>query len=557
MMQRSVFLLCLLLILPSFGWCQHASIPETVPKESIAVHLNTTFFLTGETLLFNIYCTNSANGKLSDLSRIAYVELVGEDMKPLAQIKVVLENGVGRGDYFFDGKTPSGNYTLVAYTKWMRNFDSSSFFRKTLSVINSQMATPVSNSSSPMRDNEEATSNQSTAISAQLSKTTFKPREKVAIQIEASSNADLIVSVNVRVEEPGLRLATLSTQKGETDNARPIRFLPDVRSELMTGTIKYRSDGRPLVQSLVTLSAPSKHFQFLTSRTDSSGHFYFNSAGIESDEILIHVFNAHNDDFIIQNDNPFLGDYAGFAPPKLAVDTAMRQLINRRYLSVQVENAFYSLKRDSTLGTTRYRRFFSPNKVYELDNFTRFPTMEDVFREIIPEVVVRAREGDFSFVMFNGETGYRFTNPPLVLLDGIPVNDANELIQYDPNLIKTISLATHHYFYGGLETDGIISIETFEGAAKNISLTHMSRLNYIRPQPPRIYYSPDYDAQDLKRIPDYRTQLYWSPGITISKVNPKTITFFTGDSVGKYFVEITGVTSEGKPVYWKQRFEVR
>src|SRR5688572_14472055 len=69
---------------------------DSIRTESLNVHLNTTFFVAGESLLFRIYCVD-AKGRPSIYSSTAYVELIGKDKKPLAQIKVKLLNGIGTG----------------------------------------------------------------------------------------------------------------------------------------------------------------------------------------------------------------------------------------------------------------------------------------------------------------------------------------------------------------------------------------------------------------------------------------------------------------------------
>jgi len=121
------------------------------PGETIVLHLNSTFFVTGETLFFKVYCfEGSTPFKLSGVSSIAYVELIGADQKPVAQIKVTMKNGLGTGDYFFPGHMASGNYTLVAYTKWMRNFSSDRFYSANIKLINPQMRLPLADDDSPI-----------------------------------------------------------------------------------------------------------------------------------------------------------------------------------------------------------------------------------------------------------------------------------------------------------------------------------------------------------------------------------------------------------------------
>jgi hypothetical protein len=319
------------------------------------------------------------------------------------------------------------------------------------------------------------------------------------------------------------------------------------------------ADGRPLAHELITMSAPSKDYHFMISTTDSSGRYYINTSGIQSDVILLKLFNSGNSDYTLQVNNPFLAEYKHYVPGRLQLDTTTLHILKQRSLSVQVENAFYSVKKDSIVNVNDVARFFlTADKVYRLDDFTRFPTMEDIFREIIPEIVVRIREGNFSIVMMNSNSGYRFANGPLILLDGIPIENTNVMMGYDPALIERITIVTKHYYYGGLETDGIISIETYNGNAKDLPLQGFQNVPYITPLARKIYYSPKYeDHQKLTRIPDFRTQLYWEPSVRLSAGETKKLSFFTGDLAGEYFIEISGTTSSGKILFSREIFSVK
>jgi hypothetical protein len=537
--------------------------PEQWQPESLSVHLNSTFFLTGESLLFNIYCfTKDHPAERSPLSSIAYIELIGEDQKPFVQMKVKLQNGIGSGDFFFPSNVPSGNYTFIAYTKWMRNFSPADFFRQTITVINPQIKPTISDRAVNAKGNAPATRESNTGgFSFSLDKQAYSPREKISLQLTAGSNSSVALSVNVRLLETELTQPDPwreAADKASTSNMT-IQFLPDVRSELISGIVTDKATGKPIAKGLVALSAPAKNYNFIISTTDSLGHYYFNKKSNESGYLLLSALGRENDDLSFQTESSFLDHYEGFAPAKLVLDTNMTALIGKRYLSVQVENAFYEIKKDSLVNLAADMPFFtSPNKVYRLDDFTRFPTMEDVFREIVSEVVVRIRDGNFSLLMNNSTSGYRFVNPPLVLVDGIPVADANVVMRYDPLLIKQISLVTQHYYYGGMETDGILSIETYNGDAKNIPVTAMTRVNYISPLPAKVYYTPQYESQDaLARTPDFRTQLYWNPSININPGTTDTLNFFSGDLAGKYFIEIVGITSTGERIYQTKNFEVK
>jgi hypothetical protein len=537
---------------------QSYNTPAMLKKhESMMVHMNTDVFLTGENLLFKLYCVESTSSTMSEISKMAYVELIGENHKPVAQIKITLEHGEGYGDFFFSDRVPSGKYTLIAYTKWMRNFNE--LFTHELTLINPldvpALARNTKHTSKVLTQTNDATFE----ISVRPVKHLLNKREKLEFEITGDPSSSLNLSVNARLLEKGIGSKPSISKNASALPSADIRFLPELRGELITGTAVNKADKKPYAGELVTLSAPSKNYQFLISTTDSSGRYYFNASDIKSDNILLNAYKPVRDEIELQVDNCFLGDYGLFVPDKLQIDSGLVEVLKKRSLSVQVENAFYAVKKDSVLNTRDRSRFFiAANKIYRLDDFTRFPTMEDVFREIVPEVVVKMREGKFSVVMMNSASGYRFENAPLVLIDGIPIDDANIMMKYDPAMIENIAVVTQRYFYGGLETDGIISIETYNGNAKDLPISGFLATSYIEPSASRIYHNPKYDLHNnLKRIPDFRTQLYWEPIVHVEAGSTKKLNFFTNDLPGKYLIEVSGLTSSGRIVYSAEIIEVR
>src|SRR5690606_5236485 len=76
----------------------------------------------GETLQYSTFCLSNTTNKPSALSKYLYVELIGEG-GVVFQRKHQLENGKASGEFFIPSNTETGQYYLVAYTRWMRNFD--------------------------------------------------------------------------------------------------------------------------------------------------------------------------------------------------------------------------------------------------------------------------------------------------------------------------------------------------------------------------------------------------------------------------------------------------
>lgn len=548
-MKKQIFL-CLLFLQTIFGWAQEIR-SVAPPDESIFSHVNTPLFVSGETVLFKVYCTRP--GRLSDISKIAYVELIGEDVKPVMRTKVELINGEGSGQFFFGSNIPSGNYTLVAYTKWMRNQQVESFFRRNITLINPGSLPPLSTDTSSA-EKEVAETAILPSRNLALDKSAYTQREKVMLTIDAAGIGSLKLSVNVRLFPHNISSAVLPSSKENPKST--MAFLPDLRGELITGTVIDKSTGKPLNGVTVTLSAPSKNFNFLVSQTDADGKYAFNVPSIAG-PLYMATLNHAIGDLEIRTDDPFLGSYEKLRPGKLLLDTSVIKSLGRRYLASQIQNAFQQSSEDSAAVIAKKERFFaSPSMIYHLDDFTRFSSMEDVFREIVPEVVVKLKDGKFSLTMRNNITAERFYSTPLMLIDGIPILDANVLMNYDPLLVEDIAIMAHRYYYNGLVTEGIISIETYTGRAERLETTEMFRVSYDPPQRAQAFIEPDSQGGDGEtRIPDYRTQLYWNPSVEVNTA--ETISFYTGDVAGTYVVDVAGVNTAGDMVQFQTTFIVK
>ncbi len=112
--------------------------PHRDVREEIFIHPNSQVFVAGETLRFSAYTLSHLSGEISALSKILYVQLVGENGSVVEQ-KVMLEKGRGSGEIFVNSLLPSGRYQLLAYTRWMRNFND--YFQLPLTIINPFEAT--------------------------------------------------------------------------------------------------------------------------------------------------------------------------------------------------------------------------------------------------------------------------------------------------------------------------------------------------------------------------------------------------------------------------------
>jgi hypothetical protein len=106
-------------------------------QEKLFVHTDQNVYLTGETLWFKIYYVNATTHQPTDLSKVAYLELLDKEGKAVLQTKTALTTAGGNGTLFLPASINSGTYRLRAYTNWMKNFNVDFFFEKHLTIVNS------------------------------------------------------------------------------------------------------------------------------------------------------------------------------------------------------------------------------------------------------------------------------------------------------------------------------------------------------------------------------------------------------------------------------------
>ncbi len=112
------------------------------PREKIYVHTDKSFYVPGEIIWFKAYVVDGRFHKPIDLSKVAYIEVLDKNNTPVLQAKIALQKGSGKGSFLIPVSVTTGAFRLRAYTHWMRNWDVSYFFEKSLTIVNTLKALP-------------------------------------------------------------------------------------------------------------------------------------------------------------------------------------------------------------------------------------------------------------------------------------------------------------------------------------------------------------------------------------------------------------------------------
>ena len=109
---------------------------DFILNEKIYLHSDRSEYVTGENVLFKAYYfLNGTFGKDS-ISKIVYLDLVDKNGQSKATGKYQINKGTANGTLSIPQGLASGYYTIYAYTKWMMNFGSDSFFNKRIYIVN-------------------------------------------------------------------------------------------------------------------------------------------------------------------------------------------------------------------------------------------------------------------------------------------------------------------------------------------------------------------------------------------------------------------------------------
>lgn len=342
------------------------------------------------------------------------------------------------------------------------------------------------------------------------------------------------------------------------DASLHITNLPEYRGHLIYGKVLNRDNSSPLPNVLTYLAWPQKRIQFAQAISNDAGIIRFETNQLKGRQKLFIQPSRADSLARIELTTPFFNEFARAIPPLVLSKELTRQLTTRS-VSMQVLDAFRRTIQTTTILSDSATFYGRAQEEYKLDDYTRFPLMEEVMREYVKGVRVRKREGQFIFKILNTANNTVFDQEPLVLLDGVPLLDVTGIMEFDPLKIKQLDVVTTKYVLGSQTYEGIVSYRTYQGDLAGYPFTpHTIILDYEGLQAAKEFFAPKYETkQQLEsRVPDARTLLYWAPDINLTMVG-HSIEFFSSDQPGSYDVVIQGISSTGQPVFQRSTFTVK
>ena len=133
---------------------------KDVPREEIYVHTDRSIYISGEEVWFSIYLFDRQSNMPGNGSKLAYIELLNSDNRPVVQKRIRLENGTGPGQITLPDTLSTGKYTFRGYTNWMKNFLPVNCFMKEIIIYNAISDKTLKGNASTSRKLPDITDNE-------------------------------------------------------------------------------------------------------------------------------------------------------------------------------------------------------------------------------------------------------------------------------------------------------------------------------------------------------------------------------------------------------------
>ncbi len=343
-------------------------------------------------------------------------------------------------------------------------------------------------------------------------------------------------------------------------NTLSFAYIPEYNGHIIRGKVIDSLTNRAVSGANAFLSSPGKYVRVYNSKSDATGNVNFEMKNFFGPrEIIAQASSITNRIYKLE----FLTPFAESSTIGNVTDFDFKESLEKKLLSrsvnMQTQNIYFEQK-EADLFTDTTAFYGTPDAVYDLDKYTRFTTLEDVFREYVPTVDVKKRKGSYSFKVINMLKKYAFEEAPLVLLDGVPIANTDSIMAFDPLKIKRLDVVYQKYFLGSHIYSGIVSFKTYKGDLGNFRLNHnLLVLDYEGLQKRTEFYAPKYETQKEieSKLPDFRNLLYWNASLKTGVDGKQKLSFFSSDKPGKHIIVTHGLTSKGLSGSQYATFEVK
>lgn len=527
-------------------------------QERVYVSTDKETYIAGEHMWISVFCMDGQQGGYSNLSKVAYLEF--HNLEGVAStIKLPLKDGRGCGRLQIPLDFATGNYSIVAYTGKYGGDSKDEFNGKVVSIFNTLFSHRVKDGVEVMEKGERLTGEGK--VKERVNWLGIDVRDAdadgsaVPVEIRNLSGKGASVSLSVyhldplasMVGEYGYDKTSLLERKGEFVPADGI----DYAGEVIKARISKDGNSAALEGTSVYMSAMGNTDDIYINTANSKGEVVYYTSNIYGTRDL--VFEVEGDTssrYNVEIVQP-KANHKCVPVPVLKISSQMAQALQDRGTDMQIARRFEAdtlynvmeMRENSFIGEVEPR-------TYRLDDYTRFPLMEEVIREYVKDLRVR-KDGDETVMRLLWGTKAK----ALVLLDGVPVTDHSIILGIDPHAISDIELYSRRYILNSRIYDGIVKFNTYKGDMAGIKMANnVNIVNHNGVQYPLAFTGSQ--LADMDNYPNFNNTIYWNPIVEITPGGSFRFNCVKPQYKGKFRLVIEGIDSNGEAVYTSTVFSI-
>ena len=533
---------------------------QTTVVEKTYISTDREIYVSGDKIWCSAFCVDAANGlRPSSLSAIAYVEIVSED-GTLESGKIALSEGRGAGTIEIPATAPTGNYRIVAYTAYTKNtpgFNPQEHVSKTISIFNTSTKERVKNGVKILSDSEydalRTPASTQTAAGA-LSIACHRSAEgylEVVLTNNSAAPADLSLSLSNRDGIIPPDNTSIDAFMGAAASAaQAAAELPEYEGEIIRGRIAGATTDEieGLKGRSAFISVPTEKSDLYSSVVDNDGMIKFVTNNIYgTKEMVCEIENNNLARCHIELISPFVSPKLK-GIPALRMAPSIKEDLQRRGLSVQLCRSFSADTLASLMPIRENPLIPSYDAIeYKLDDYKRFPVMRELFIEFINEIKVRRVDGKEQLKVkthLEERVSLFDKNNSLIMVDGIPVFDHSQVIEYDPLLVESVVVYPYKYYTGWRSFCGMANFVTYKKNLPGIKFNDGVRVVQFK----GCSYPMAFTCQEIgEDFPDYRELLYWHPQIKLPAGESSSIKVKIPANVKEIRICAEGMMENGTP----------
>ena len=477
--------------------------------EKVDIWTDRYLFISGETIQFAGVL--SADSKENILSEVIYVELITATGQKISQVKIKLSSTSFEGKIVISPEILSGYYTLRAYTKWMRNGDPTDYAQIRLKVVNpfsdeiKQVDDSLLDNSLPLLDNK------SSYLS--LNKATYEPGEQVHYILDttfltanAITSFSIIPAIAAPFEKQSDLKISLPYQK--------IIYYPETRGITISGKIIRSGDRSLLPYHRVNIHLENEK-DFISVLSDSTGSFYMAlPERYGSIELFVIAATLENENVELLIDQDFCTKEIAIKMPLFSINDEEKKQVLKMAQAYQLYSLYKtndSLSLDLQNDLPFYGKAF---KTIELDDYVVLDSLAQYFSDLPSWVRVKEVKGNRKIMLSGYQSGLQLYEA-LIMVDWVPVDDAERILAMDPARIKNFDVVISPYIHGGITYGGILSISTrksdFGGLVFPKSGVYINYGFYDRPRDLKVKIQNDFSFKNTTTwVADITKETYLS-----------------------------------------------